>query len=86
MILLEQGWTAVMTDDASVCETSDLWGNLIAEAEAASDDGMVLCVVAFLGVLMGVPEVVECCDGDVVCHGGKGASEVAVVAEDDTVL
>lgn len=39
-----------------------------------------------LGVLIGEVEVRECCDGDKLAHGGKGASNVAKVANEATVL
>lgn len=51
------------TEVATVWETSDLWGNFMAEAEAGSDDGLPGRVVAFSGVLIGVPEVLEKWDG-----------------------
>lgn len=50
-----------------------------------SEDGITGCVVALLGVLIGVYEVAEKCDGDKGCHSGKGASEVAVVANGESL-
>lgn len=44
----------------------------MAEVEAGSLDGIPVKVLAFLGVLMGEPEVAESCDGE-KCHSGKGA-------------
>lgn len=42
--------------------------------------------MAFLGVLMGICEVSESCDGDGDCHNGKGAKKVAVNANDISVV
>lgn len=71
--LKREGDNTSDTPDAHGCEASDSCGNFIAEAEAASEDGSPGCVTAFLGVLIGVPEVRESCDGDKGCHPGKGA-------------
>lgn len=74
------------TTDACGCETTDLWGNFIAEADAVSVGGVTGCVLAFSGVLIGEYEVRESWDGDVKCHGGKGASKVAENTNKTTVL
>lgn len=41
--------------------------------------------MALSGVLIGVYEVAESCDGDCMCHSGKGASCVAGYANGETV-
>lgn len=74
------------TEKTTGCETSDLRGNLIAEADAIPELGPTGCVLALLGVLMGEYEVPESCDGDKKCHGGKGASKVADNTNNTTVF
>lgn len=62
--------------DVYVCEILDLCGNLIIEVEVYIESGVFGCGMVFLGVLIGEYEVVELCDGDKVCYGGKGVIKV----------
>lgn len=71
--------------DIFVCEILDSCGNLIVEVDVMLEDGIMGCVVVFLGVLIGVYEVVEKCDGDKLCYMGKGVLEVVSVVNGEIV-
>lgn len=74
-----------MIIDIYVCEILDSCGNLIVEVDVIFEDGIMGCVVVLLGVLIGVYEVVEKCDGDKLCYKGKGVLEVVVVVNGEIV-
>lgn len=59
-----------------VCEIFDSCGNFMLEVEVILEDGLFGCVVVFFGVLIGIKEVVELCDGDKICYLGKGVCKV----------
>lgn len=58
--------------DICFCEIFDFRGNFMVEVEVLIEEGIVGCVVVLFGVLIGVYEVVELCDGDKECFFGKG--------------
>lgn len=64
--------------DIYVCEVFDLCGNLIVEVEVYIEVGGVGWGIVLFGVLIGEYEVVEFCDGDKDCFGGKGVLKVVV--------
>lgn len=57
-------------------EILDLCGNFIVEVDVILELGIMGCVFVLLGVLIGEYEVLELCDGDKICYGGKGVLKV----------